>query len=92
MESPMRFRPSGTHLFESLAKAYGPGAAAVMLTGMGVDGVEGLRAVRQAGGRTLAQDEKSSVVFGMPGAAVAAGLADQVLPLEEIPGRLLELV
>jgi two-component system chemotaxis response regulator CheB len=86
------FRPSGTYLFESAARAYGAAAVAVILTGMGEDGVEGLRAVRQAGGRILAQDEASSVIFGMPGAAVAAGLADQVLPLADIPSRLMEVV
>jgi two-component system chemotaxis response regulator CheB len=59
---------------------------------MGEDGVAGLRAVRQAGGPIIAQDEKSSVIFGMPGAAVAAGLADLVLPLDAIAPRLVELV
>jgi two-component system, chemotaxis family, protein-glutamate methylesterase/glutaminase len=86
------FRPAGTFLFESVAKAYGAAAAAVILTGMGEDGVAGLRAVRQAGGRIIAQDEASSIVFGMPGAAVAAGLADEVLSLENISARLVELV
>jgi two-component system chemotaxis response regulator CheB len=86
------FRPSGTALFESVARGFGNTAVAVMLTGMGEDGVQGLRAVRQAGGRVLAQDEKTSVVYGMPGAAVAAGLADQVLPLDAIAGRLVEWV
>jgi two-component system chemotaxis response regulator CheB len=86
------FRPSGTSLFEAAASVYGAAAVAVILTGMGDDGVAGLRAVRRAGGRVLAQDEKSSVVFGMPAAAVAAGLADQVLPLEEIAPRLVEFV
>ena len=85
------FRPSATFLFDSVAKAFGAGAAALILTGMGEDGVVGLRAVRQAGGRVFAQDEKTSVVFGMPGAAVAAGLADEVLPLDEIAGRLMQL-
>ncbi len=65
---------------------------AVVLTGMGEDGVAGLRAVQKAGGRILAQDQKSCVVFGMPGAAIANGLADQVLPLDAIAGRLVELV
>jgi two-component system chemotaxis response regulator CheB len=86
------FRPSGTALFESAARVYGAATVAVVLTGMGDDGVEGLRAVRRAGGRVLAQDEKSSVVFGMPAAAAAAGLVDQVLRLEEIAPRLVEFV
>jgi two-component system chemotaxis response regulator CheB len=85
------FRPSGTLLFESVAGAFGAATVALILTGMGEDGVVGLRAVRRAGGRIIAQDAKTSVVFGMPGAAVAAGLADQVLPLDAIPMRLAEL-
>jgi two-component system chemotaxis response regulator CheB len=82
------FRPSGTFLFEAVARAFGPEVLAVILTGMGDDGVAGLRAVRQAGGRIIAQDEKTSVVFGMPGATVAAGLADVVLPLDAIAPRI----
>jgi two-component system, chemotaxis family, protein-glutamate methylesterase/glutaminase len=85
------FRPSGTYLFESVARRYGAAAVAVILTGMGDDGVAGLRAVRRAGGRILAQDEKSSVIFGMPGAAVAAGLPDAVVPLDAIAPRLAAL-
>jgi two-component system chemotaxis response regulator CheB len=86
------FRPSGTFLFESAAKASAGPIIAVILTGMGEDGVAGLPAVRRAGGQVIAQDEKTSVIFGMPGAAVAAGLADQVLPLNAIAGRLVEMV
>jgi two-component system chemotaxis response regulator CheB len=71
-----------------VARAYGPSALALILTGMGDDGVLGLRAIRQAGGQVIAQDEKTSIVFGMPGAAVAAGLATLVLPLEAIGPRL----
>jgi two-component system chemotaxis response regulator CheB len=82
------FRPSGTYLFESVARAFGPSSVAVILTGMGSDGVAGLRAVRSAGGFVIAQDEDTSVVFGMPGAAVAAGVAHLTLPLGEIAGRL----
>jgi two-component system chemotaxis response regulator CheB len=85
------FRPSGTFLFESLARAYGPAVLALILTGMGDDGVAGLRAVREAGGYVIAQDERTSIVFGMPGAAVAAGLATLVLPLEAIAPRLVAL-
>ncbi len=86
------FRPSATHLFASVARAFGDATVAVILTGMGEDGVEGLRAVRQAGGQIIAQDEKTALVFGMPGAAVAAGLPHMVLPLERIAPQLVRLV
>lgn len=85
------FRPSGTYLFESAARAYGSALVAVILTGMGTDGVAGLRAVKSAGGRVIAQDEASSVVYGMPGEAVRSGVADTVLPIEEIAVHLTQL-
>jgi two-component system chemotaxis response regulator CheB len=85
------FRPSGTYLFESVARTHGSGAIAVVLTGMGEDGLVGLRAVRAAGGRIVAQDEATSIVFGMPGAAVEAGLPDAILPLDMIAPRLSRL-
>lgn len=85
------FRPSGTHLFESLVKTYGSGTTALILTGMGEDGVAGLPAVRQVGGRVIAQNEESCVVYGMPGAAVAANLVDEILPIEAMAARLVEL-
>ena len=78
------FRPSGTVLFESVAAAFGSRAVAVILTGMGRDGVDGLRAVRKAGGRTVAESEATAVVYGMPAAAVGAGLADFILPLDQV--------
>jgi two-component system, chemotaxis family, protein-glutamate methylesterase/glutaminase len=78
------FRPSGTVLFESVAAAYGRSALAIILTGMGRDGVDGLRAIRRAGGRTIAESEVTAIVYGMPGAAVNAGLADFVLPLDDV--------
>jgi two-component system chemotaxis response regulator CheB len=75
-------RPSVDVLFRSVAEAYGPGVLAVVLTGMGKDGLRGCEAVRAAGGQVLVQDEASSVVWGMPGAVARAGLADAVLPLD----------
>jgi two-component system, chemotaxis family, protein-glutamate methylesterase/glutaminase len=78
------FRPSGTVLFESVAAAFRSRAVAVILTGMGRDGVDGLRAVRRAGGRTIAESEATAVVYGMPSAAVHAGLADFILPLDDV--------
>ena len=85
------FRPSANYLLASVAQAFGRSAVAVILTGMGDDGVDGLRSVRRAGGTVLVQDEATSVVFGMPRAAIEAGLADAVLPLPEIAPRLLAL-
>jgi two-component system chemotaxis response regulator CheB len=78
------FRPSGTVLFECVASVYGRSAVAVILTGMGRDGVDGLRAVRRAGGQTIAESKATAVVYGMPAAAVRDGLADLVLPLPEV--------
>jgi two-component system, chemotaxis family, protein-glutamate methylesterase/glutaminase len=86
------FRPSGTFLFHSVARHVGRNALAVVLTGMGDDGLPGLHAMHDAGGLVLAQDEETSVVFGMPGAAVAAGVADYVVPLDLIANRLIRLV
>ncbi len=85
------FRPSATWLFLSVARRFGASAAAVILTGMGRDGVAGLAEVRRAGGLIVAQDEASSVEYGMPRAAVQAGLADFVLPLEAIAAQLIAL-
>ena len=81
-------RPSIDILFDSVAKACGPEALALALTGMGHDGRDGARAIRNAGGQVLAQDEASSVVWGIPGAVVAAGLAHGVYPLASLAGQL----
>ncbi|MFN7144208.1 MAG: CheB methylesterase domain-containing protein, partial [Myxococcota bacterium] len=86
------FRPSGSWLFRSVAEAYGPGAFGVILTGMGTDGVEGLRALRAAGGRALAQDESTCVVYGMPKAAVEAGVVEAALPIADLAARMCRLV
>jgi two-component system, chemotaxis family, protein-glutamate methylesterase/glutaminase len=77
-------RPSVDVLFESLAREQGSAAAACLLTGMGRDGAVGLLAIRRAGGLTIAQDEATSVVFGMPREAALIGAAERVLPLREI--------
>ena len=78
------FRPSANSLFESAAQCYGGMAIGAVLTGMGDDGAAGLAALRGAGASTIAQDEASAVVFGMPRAAAAAGGAERVLPLAAI--------
>jgi two-component system, chemotaxis family, protein-glutamate methylesterase/glutaminase len=77
-------RPSVDVLFQSVAKNSGPNAVGVILTGMGSDGARGLLAMHDGGARTIAQDEKSCVIFGMPKEAIALGGADQVLPLSQI--------
>jgi two-component system chemotaxis response regulator CheB len=77
-------RPSANYLFHSLAYVYGPHAMGIVLTGMGDDGSEGLLALRQAGGHTVAQDPKTCVVYGMPAAAIACDAVDQVLTLDQM--------
>ena len=86
-----RHRPSVDVLFKSVAQHAGANAVAAILTGMGDDGARGLVAMREAGARTVVQDEASSVVWGMPGAAFKLGGAEQVLPLSHIAEALLEL-
>jgi two-component system chemotaxis response regulator CheB len=86
------FCPSASVLFESVAESFGARCLAVILTGMGRDGVSGLSKVRARGGRVIAQDRDSSVVFGMPCMAIEAGLADDILPVDLVAERILELV
>jgi two-component system chemotaxis response regulator CheB len=85
-------RPAVDVLFRSVAAVYGAGALAVVLTGMGSDGLLGSRVIRDHGGSVLAQDEDSSTVWGMPGAVTNAGLAQKVLPLSAIAPEILRLV
>jgi two-component system, chemotaxis family, protein-glutamate methylesterase/glutaminase len=83
--APVRFqRPSANVLFESLAKNVDGAAVVIVLSGMGSDGADGAMAVKDAGGRVMAQDEASAQYFGMPGAAIATGAVDEVLPVGEI--------
>jgi two-component system chemotaxis response regulator CheB len=84
-------RPSVDVLFRSAAKVYGSGVLAVVLTGMGSDGLNACRMIRERGGTVLAQDEATSTVWGMPGAVVNAGLAQKVLPLEQIAPEILRI-
>jgi two-component system chemotaxis response regulator CheB len=90
-DGPERFscKPSVDVLFSSLARALGPAALGCLLTGMGKDGAEGLLAMRRAGAPTVAQDEATSVVFGMPREAILLGAAERVLPRQEIGPALL---
>jgi two-component system chemotaxis response regulator CheB len=77
-------------LFRSVAHAAGKNAIGVIMTGMGVDGAAGLTEMRQAGAHTIAQDEASCVVFGMPKAAIEMGAVERVLPIKEIPDAILQ--
>jgi two-component system chemotaxis response regulator CheB len=83
-----RHRPSVDVLFRSAAQAAGPGALGILLTGMGDDGAQGLLEMREAGAVTIAQDEESCVVFGMPHEAILRGGACKVLPLERMAGAI----
>jgi two-component system, chemotaxis family, protein-glutamate methylesterase/glutaminase len=85
-------RPAVDVLFRAVAQTFGRTALAVMLTGMGQDGLRGCEAIREAGGQVLAQDEATSVVWGMPGSVARAGLADRVLPLSLIAGEIVKRV
>ncbi len=85
-------RPAVDVLFRSVAKAYGPATLGVILTGMGSDGLRGCQNIREAGGRVIVQDEASSVVWGMPGFVANAGLAEKVLPLDQIAGEIVQIV
>lgn len=87
-----RHRPSVDALFDSVVEASGAATVAVLLTGMGADGARGMRKLRDAGARTIAQDEETCVVFGMPREAIQLGGAEFVLPLPQIAHKVVELL
>jgi two-component system chemotaxis response regulator CheB len=89
--SVKRHRPSVDVLFASVAAAYGPRAAGLLMTGMGDDGADGLARIKAAGGATLVQSEDSCVVAGMPRAALELGCVDRVVPLEDLAQALRDL-
>lgn len=85
-------RPSADLLFESVAASFKDRAIAVVLTGTGSDGSMGVQAIKKMGGTVIAQDEKTSELFGMSQAAIRTGAVDFILPLNEIPSALVSLV
>lgn len=87
-----RHRPSVDVMFRSVAQNVGPNAIGVILTGMGIDGAEGLMEIHDAGAPTIIQDEKTSVVWGMPGEAHKLGAGDDLLPLQQISSRIISKV
>jgi two-component system chemotaxis response regulator CheB len=85
-------KPAADVLFKSAAAYYKNGVISVVLTGMGIDGAEGTRYIKEAGGITIAQDEETSLIYGMPRAAVETGCVDMILPLDKIAQRLILLI
>ena len=84
--------PSIDVMMQSVAEAFGKGAVGVIMTGMGHDGVEGIKAIKKAGGKTIAQDEKTSVVFGMNKEAIETGCVDSIVALEKIADEIIRTV
>ena len=82
-------RPAVDVLFRTASQVYGSGLLAVILTGMGYDGLKGAQTIKETGGQLIAQDEATSVIWGMPGAVVQAGLADTVLPIDKITDEII---
>jgi len=82
-------RPAVDPLFRSVVEIYGAKTLSVILTGMGQDGLRGCEQIKQAGGQVIVQDEQSSVVWGMPGFVARAGLADEVLPLNQVGQKII---
>jgi len=90
--SPQDILPSIDSTMESAARAYGDGTLGVLLTGLGSDGARGLKAIKEAGGSTIAEAESSCIVFGMPKAAIELGCVDEVVPLPQIARTILRMI
>lgn len=91
-EKEQIYNPSCNTMLDSVATSYRERAIGLILSGMGEDGVAGMQAIRKAGGTTIAQDEKSSVVYGMNRVAIKSGCINRIFPLDEIPDELMSLV
>lgn len=91
IESSEKLSPSVDMGFTSVAEHFGDQTTGIILTGMGSDGVIGAKAIKQLGGKVIVQDEASSLVYGMPFAVKLAGFSDEVLPLNQIPNRIIEI-
>ncbi|WP_213818162.1 CheB methylesterase domain-containing protein [Garciella nitratireducens] len=91
-EKHLGVRPSVDYLFSSAAKIYKEKLLSIILTGMGKDGTEGMKDAKKYGGVNIAQDQKSAIIFGMPGSAIESGVVDKVLSLEDIMIQLKELL
>lgn len=89
-ESEHRVLPSIDLMMESAAKVYGPQTTGILLSGMGKDGVKGLKAIKEVGGKTIVQDETTSIVYGMAKEAINAGVVDKVLPLDKITDEMVK--
>jgi len=85
-------RPSIDVTMKSVSEIYGRNAVGILLTGMGEDGVEGMRAIKGAEGKTIAQDEATSVIFGMPKRAIEEGVVDKILPVFEVSQEVIRLL
>ena len=83
---------AGSHLFASAGECYGSLVIGVILTGMGDDGAQGLKTIHARGGVTIAQNQSTSLIFGMPRSAIELGAVSRILPLEEIPGDIMSLL
>ncbi|MFN3500284.1 MAG: CheB methylesterase domain-containing protein, partial [Pannonibacter indicus] len=92
-DPPVNFcKPAVDPMFDSVAKAYGSATLALILTGMGSDGANGVKTISAGGGSIITQDEASSVVWGMPGAAANTGLCSDILPLMEIGPKIVRVL